>query len=180
MFHSMTDAIHETGIYQYGFISPSEATFYDWVRDMCKDNKCGMYAATWACPPAVGTLDACRERCLQYDTMMIFSGLFSLNGPFDFEGMKKGVSGFKPMVRKLDDLIGPLVGNRLVLSNEGCDTCERCTYPDAPCRFPDRLYHSMEGYGLVISDLAKKAGVKYNNGEGTMTFFGAILFNRNR
>jgi len=27
-----------------------------------------------------------------------------------------------------------------------------------------------------VSEAAQKAGVKYNNGEGTVTFFGAVLF----
>jgi predicted metal-binding protein len=71
----------------------------------------------------------------------------------------------------------PYLSDYLVLSNEGCEICKDCLYPHAPCRFPDRLHHSIEGYGILVSDLAKKAGVNYNNGENTVTFFGALLFN---
>ncbi|MFQ6804175.1 MAG: DUF2284 domain-containing protein [Lachnospiraceae bacterium] len=36
-------------------------------------------------------------------------------------------------------------GAFLILSNEGCDLCSECTYPEAPCRFPDRSHGSIEG-----------------------------------
>jgi hypothetical protein len=39
------------------------------------------------------------------------------------------------------------------------------------------LHHSIEGYGILVSELAKKAGVNYNNGENTITYFGSLLFN---
>lgn len=179
MFDNIVDKIKETGIHEYGFISPSDAIFYDWVRDACEDNKCRKYDTTWVCPPAVSTVEECKERCLQYDTMMIFSGLFHLKRPFDYRGMLKGMSEFKKMATNLDELISPLVGDRLVFSNEGCDFCKKCTYPYSPCRFPDKIHHSLEGYGLIVYDLAKQAGIKYDNGDLTMTYFGGILFNRN-
>jgi len=49
----------------------------------------------------------------------------------------------------------------LLLSNEGCIRCKSCTYPDAPCRFPDKLYPSLEGYGILVTELAKKAGLNF-------------------
>ena len=71
---------------------------------------------------------------------------------------------------------GDLSGGYLLLSNEGCKRCEKCTYPDAPCRFPDKLFHSLEGYGFIVSELAKMAGISYINGENTVTYFGAVMF----
>ena len=63
-----------------------------------------------------------------------------------------------------------------ILSNESCGRCAECTYPDAPCRFPEELYHSIEGYGLNVSELAGQAGIRYMNGPSTVTFFGAVLY----
>ena len=36
---------------------------------------------------------------------------------------------------------------------------------------------SLEGYGIFVSELANQAGVKYNNGPCTVTFFGALICN---
>ena len=65
-----------------------------------------------------------------------------------------------------------------VLSTEACTRCAHCTYPDAPCRFPERLHHALEGYGFLVHELAQAAGIRYNGGKGTVTFFGALLFGK--
>ena len=84
---------------------------------------------------------------------------------------------FKRAVERFDERLKALVTDYMLLSNEGCGRCETCTYPSAPCRFPDRLYHSIEGYGFAVNELAAEAGLRYNNGVNTVTFFGALLFN---
>jgi hypothetical protein len=83
---------------------------------------------------------------------------------------------FKQTVDRFAEAIKPLVSNGLILSNEGCGRCKVCTYPDAPCRFPDKLYPSIEGFGFIVSELANQAGIKYNNGPNTVTFFGAVVY----
>lgn len=66
----------------------------------------------------------------------------------------------------------------LILSNESCDRCKKCTWPDSPCRFPDKCFHSIEGYGFLVSELAQRAGIRYLHGPGSVTFFGAVFYNR--
>jgi hypothetical protein len=38
---------------------------------------------------------------------------------------------------------------------------------------------SLEAYGINVSELAKSAGMKYINGQDTVTYFGAVLFSVN-
>lgn len=66
----------------------------------------------------------------------------------------------------------------LLLANEGCGRGNKCSYPDPTCRFPEHLHHSIEGHGFQIYELAKAAGIKNNNGENTVTFFGGLLFRK--
>ena len=61
----------------------------------------------------------------------------------------------------------------LLLNNEGCTRCDECTYPDAPCRFPEKLYPSIEGYGFLVSALAKQAGIPYIGKPTELRYFGA-------
>ena len=67
-------------------------------------------------------------------------------------------SDFKDTVDRLADRIKPNFQEALILSNEGCGRCKTCIYPDAPCRFPDKLYPSIEGFGFIVSELAKLPG----------------------
>lgn len=64
----------------------------------------------------------------------------------------------------------------LPLSSGGCHICKKCTYPDAPCRFPEKAFPSMEACGLVVNDVCKASGVPYNYGPRTMTFTGCVLY----
>ena len=90
--------------------------------------------------------------------------------------MTAGHAAFKKTVDQMADQVKQLTGGCLILSNEGCGRCKSCTYPDAPCRFPEKLYPSLEGFGFIVSELAAKAGIRYNNGSNTVTYFGAVFF----
>lgn len=140
---------------------------------------CRNYGTSWACPPAIGTLEECRRRVEKYSGMLLFSGRFGIDDSFDFQGMMDSMIRFKKMVDQLDLRISAVLDSYQLLSNEGCGRCQSCTWPDAPCRFPDKLHHSIEGYGFQINQLAKQAGIQYNNGKNTVTYFGALLFCEN-
>ena len=49
---------------QYAWIDPREIEFSERVRYVC-EHECPMYGTSWACPPAVGTVEACRERDIE-------------------------------------------------------------------------------------------------------------------
>lgn len=163
------------GFTQAGWLDPATLTLHEEVREICRGNSCRGYGASWACPPAIGDLETCRQRLLRYPRMLLFSKCCQLEDSFDFEGMGAGMREFKELVDKLQEALTPLSKRFLILSNEGCGRCQSCTYPDAPCRFPQLLHHSLEGYGLVVADLAREAGLNYHNGPNTVTFFGALL-----
>ena len=171
------DAATNSGLTQWGLIKTAELRFYPQIRQICEGNSCRGYGKTWACPPAVGTLEECTNRVLQYENMLLFSQKFELEDSFDFESMEHGMKTFKVTVDRFAEAVKEHMDDALILSNEGCGRCRDCTYPDAPCRFPDKLYPSIEGFGFIVSELAQQAGIKYNNGPNTVTFFGAVLYN---
>jgi predicted metal-binding protein len=172
----LEEALRGAGVYEYGIVDTRDIEFRADVRAMCAENKCHQYGKTWACPPAIGTVDECRARMLGYEKMVVFSQKFDLEDAFDFDGMGTAMREFKDVAEKLDEGLRPLFGKYMIVSNEGCGKCGSCTYPENPCRFPDKVHGSIEGYGILVSDLAKLAGINYYNGRDTVTFFGAALF----
>lgn len=172
--NTLQDILHQAGITQYGIVSTQDIHFSPEVRRMCAMNTCRQYGKSWACPPALGTLEACRARVCQYDKMLVFSIKYDLEDSFDFEGMQEGMSQFKTACRAIDAAVRPLISDYLMMSNEGCDLCKTCTYPDAPCRFPDKAHGSLEGYGIFVNELAESAGMNYINGVNTVTYFGGL------
>jgi predicted metal-binding protein len=168
----------ENGFLESGILHPSDLVFYPEVRSLCKQNKCGRYQTTWACPPAVGTLAECRNQCMKYEELQVFSKAFPVTDPFDFDAFQNAMHEFKGYVQRAADQIRQEFPEAMILSNESCDRCKKCTWPDSPCRFPDQLFPSIEGYGFLVSELAKKAGIRYLHGPGSVTFFGAVFYNR--
>ena len=66
-------------------------------------------------------------------------------------------------------------GHCLPLTAGSCTLCRKCTYPERPCRFPKKRFSSMEAYGLLVSDVCLKSGLKYYYGPKTITYTSCIL-----
>ena len=177
---NITDAIIEQtrkiGMTEIAPLDVKALEFEDWVRDTCKKS-CKTYNTSWACPPAVGTLEECRLRCEKYGKMLLFNRKYEIEDSFDWEGMVAASRDFKALSTQLESFVGTVVGNFLIFTTSGCEKCAKCTYPDAPCRFPDRIHHSLEGYGFNVSKLAGQAGLHYIGGPNTVTYFGAVMYN---
>ena len=159
-----------------GFADISRIHFHSEYREICRQNTCRSYGTSWACPPGVGTEEECIARFRSYDRMLLFSKAYQLEDSFDMEGISEGGADFRKRVEQLAEQVNPILPRYLMLANGGCRRCQTCTYPDAPCRFPEQVFHSMSGYMFTVSAVAGLAGLKYNNGPDTVTFFGAILF----
>ena len=59
----LEEKLAELPLYCYQFFAPGELEFSDRIRWIC-EHECPMYGKSWACPPGVGTVDACKEACL--------------------------------------------------------------------------------------------------------------------
>mgnify|MGYP001286111530 CR=1 FL=1 len=178
-FFLTPERMAELGVWQYGSVPTDKIPFSEAARKMCEDNVCRSYGTSWACPPAVGTVAECRERCLAYTDLLVFSGCYPLEDSFDYEGMVAAAGEFKNTCGRLYEEVKKTVSDFLLLSNGKCSRCSACTYPDAPCRFPEQLYPALEGYGVLVSELAAKAKINYINGANTVTYIGGILWNSN-
>ena len=163
--------------FQAAEIPMEDLVYSEESRAYCAANKCRSYGASWACPPAVGSLEECKARCAQYAHFILFARMYELEDSLDIEGMGDAHDDFQERVDRFGDALRSAgVADFLILNNEGCSRCdEDCTYPDAPCRFPDKLYPAIEGYGFLVSALAKQAGIPYTGKPTELRYFGAVL-----
>ena len=56
------EKLKSAGVYEYGVVDTRDVEFREDVRAMCAEDKCHKYGKSWACPPAIGTVDECRDR----------------------------------------------------------------------------------------------------------------------
>ena len=164
-----------SGFSHWGTFAVSDLQFRPEVREMCAADKCARYGKTWSCPPACGTLEDIREKAAGFTWGILLQTTAEMEDDFDVEAMMDAEKRQKAGIDAFVDALGAQEP-RLVMSAGTCMRCETCTYPDAPCRFPDKLYVSMEAYGLVVSEVCASAGIPYYYGPRTITYSGCVLF----
>ena len=165
----------EAGFSQAAPLDMSSLVFRPEVREMCAAGRCKSYGRTWSCPPAVGSLERITERAARYSRGVIVQTTAPTDGDFDMAGFHRAMllhhRQFDRLVRQLRNGFPDL----LPMAAGACTRCSVCTYPDRPCRYPDRLFPSMEAYGLLVSDVCLRSGLQYNYGPRTITYTACIL-----
>ncbi|MBO7384949.1 MAG: DUF2284 domain-containing protein, partial [Clostridia bacterium] len=164
------------GIYECGFTDAKDIGVSPMVRTLCEKNACGAYGKSWACPPGVGTIEECAEKLHSYTTAFVFSTRHELEDSYDFEGMMAGKDAHAAVEPGIYLMLREKLGDDLlILSTEGCKRCKKCTYPDAPCRFPESLHPSIESHGVEVNVLAESCGIRYHNGKNTVTYHTCVF-----
>lgn len=165
----------EYPVCEYAFIDPEDISFLDQVRYIC-ETECPQYGKSWSCPPAVGTVKECMERCSQYTGGFVFTTIAEVNDIANMEETLATRMEHEEITRKIRDLFLEQCTKVQVLSTESCAICEKCAYPDAPCRFPDKMFPCIESYGILVTDLAEKYGINFMNGANVVTWFSLVLY----
>ena len=156
-------------------LDPKTLVFKQEVRDMCAANKCKSYGKNWMCPPGCGTLEESAAKVSKYSRGIIVQTTMHLDDDFDIDTMMEAEKRQKECFEQMTDWIRKEYPGCLPMSVGTCTRCKQCTYPDAPCRFPDKTTTSMEAYGLVVSEVCKNAGIPYYYGPKTITYTGCYL-----
>ena len=167
-------ALAELPVAQYIFFPTKELEFSDRVRTVCRQ-ECPRYGTSWACPPAVGTVEACREKVLSYPAGLVFTTLTEVEDIADLEATLATRAPHEQITRQVRDILRQYASDVLTLSTEACAICEHCTYPNAPCRNPDRMFPCVESYGVVATDLAEKNGIEFYHGN-LVTWFSVLCY----
>lgn len=178
LFKSLIDAVKKEDVFLVSIIEADKIETDTAFRSMCESNSCGMYNKCYMCPPDVGDINVLMKEIGNYRYALVYQTVTALEDSFDFEGMveaKKKTYPIAQALRKVFD--NENIEKVLHLGAGGCGVCEKCFKQlGKPCPFPEKALPSLEAYGINVSSLAKTAGMKYINGQNTVTYFGAVLF----
>ena len=112
-----------------------------------------------------------------YSKGILVQTVGDIEDSMDFEGIMEVTKLHNERFVECLDKLRTELPDMLPLNAGGCKRCNECTYPDAPCRFPEKAVSSMESYGLYVSDVCKKNNVAYNYGPEKMCYSGCFLYN---
>ena len=174
-YEKLTELSLKSGFSYCAPLDISKLEFLQDVRDMCNPNQCNNYGKSWSCPPACPSLEEMREKISSYSGGLLVQTVGDIEDSYDWEGIMEAGAQHKKNFAALWDLLEkehPLV---LAMGAGVCMLCESCTYPDSPCRFPDRMSPSMEACGLYVSKVCTDNNLAYNYGQDHIAFNSCFL-----
>ena len=146
------------------------------IRALCAPDKCGNYGSSWICPPGCGSIESCRKIVDGYKNAILVQ---SMSENVDFsngEEMLNITKAHNELAVKLFKQIRKEQGSAYLLTTGGCGLCEECTFPDEPCRIPDKNRGSLSAFGINVTKLCEKAGMEFSFANGIMRMMACILY----
>lgn len=145
------------------------------VREMCAGGNCAQYAKRWSCPPGCGTLEECAARISGYHSGILVQSVGDIEDSMDFEGMMEVENAHRQRFAALQARLREEYPSLLALGAGCCTQCAECSYPDAPCRFPEKMVSSMEAYGMLVLEVCKRNGLNYYYGPNAIAYTSCFL-----
>ncbi len=170
---------NEYGANKAFIIDVDKIPFDEGLRSYCEANYCGCYDKNYACPPSVGDVKEVISKAKSFKKALIFQTVAKLEDSYDFEGMQEAAIKHSEVADKINEDFKKLYRDYLQLTAGGCTVCPACAKAEnKPCRLPEKAVSSLEAYCMNVSILAGLCDMNYINGENTVTYFGAFLFNQ--
>ena len=145
------------------------------VRDMCAANTCGQYGRRWSCPPGCGSLEDCAQKVKEMTYGILVQTVGNVEDSFDFEGMAAVETAHKAHFAQMYEALLSSGGTVLALGAGCCTQCRECTYPQAPCRFPEKMISSMEAFGMLVLEVCQANGLPYYYGSDKIAYTSCFL-----
>ena len=161
-------------VYEYRMLDPKELKTEERVRIICRQ-ECQRYGTTWACPPAVGALEECAGRIHSYDNAVLFSSVAEVSDVLNMEEMLATRRAHEDLTGEIAAFLEKEGFETYTLSTESCDICEHCAYPEAPCRFPEKMHPCLESHGIIVSELAEKFSMDFTLSPTEILWFSLIF-----
>lgn len=160
----------------YFFIDPKGLEFSDRIRWIC-ENECPMCGKTWACPPAVGPVAACREKCRGYNNCLMIATITEVADIADIDETLATRSEHEAVTEQVAALLAEQGCAPYVLSTEACAICDRCAWLDGqPCRHPERMHPCVESHGINIIPTLEENGIDFQFGGNVVTWVSLLFY----
>jgi predicted metal-binding protein len=173
----LENQLAEFPLFAYGFIDPKKLDFTQRVRYICQ-SECPMYGKSWACPPAVGSVENCKGKCCAYADCLMIATITEVSDIANLEESLATRGDHEALTNEIADLLRQQGIAPYILSTEACAECERCAYLDGqPCRFPERMHPCVESHGINVVPAMEELGIPFISGENLVTWVSLLLFN---
>ena len=172
----LEEKLAELPLYIYDHIDPKMLEFSGRIRWIC-ENECPMYGKTWACPPGVGSVESCREKCLGFENCLLISTIAEVADIGDLEETLATRPEHEQVTNQVADILTELGAKPYVLSTEACAICEKCAILEGkPCRFPEKMHPCVESHGINVVPILEQQGLEFQFGANVVTWVSLLFY----
>lgn len=173
----LEEALSQLPLYVYVDVDPKSLEFSERIRHICK-TECPMYGKSWACPPGVGEVDDCKEKCLSFSKCLMIGTITEVADITDIEETLRTRPEHERITNQVRDLMREQGVNPYILSTEACAVCDRCAILDGlPCRMPGRMHPCVESHGIVLTKTLEENGLEFQYGSNMITWYSLLFYN---
>lgn len=178
MIELLEARLAELPLYAYFFIKPEALEFSERVRYICR-TECPMYGKSWACPPGVGTVEACRARCLSFDNCLVIGSAAEVPDASDMDAALATRPAHEALTNQVCAILRELGHEPYVLSSEACAICEKCTFADGKaCRSPEKMHPCVESHGINLIPALEANGLPFLYSNTVITWYSLLFFGK--
>ena len=172
----LEEQLSQLPLYTYFYTDPNSIEFSQRIRYICQA-ECPMYGRTWACPPAVGAVEDCQEKCRSFQNCLVIGTIVEVTDSADIEQSLATRHDHEMITNQVRDLMREQGTEPYVLSTEACAICSRCAYLDGlPCRMPEKMHPCVESHGINIIPTLEAQGLDFIYGSNIVTWYSLFFF----
>lgn len=166
----------ELPLYAFFYIDPGSLEFSERIRYICQ-TECPRYGQSWACPPGVGSVEACRDRCLRYNQCLVIGTITECGSIADMQAALATRPAHEAITNQVRALMRDLGVEPYILSTDSCALCRQCTYPQGqPCRHSDIMHPCIESHGINLIPTLEENGLEFQYGGDIITWYSLLFF----
>ena len=168
--------ISQYPIYEYRLVDTAEIEVRERVRIICKQ-ECERYGTTWACPPAVGSLEECGKRIHSYPNGILFSSVAEVSDVMNMAEMLATRDAHEELTTEVAGFLKGEGFETFTLSTESRDLASivPTSRTESPVK-PSRKMHPPESHGVVVNELVEHHSMEYNLKQILILWFSLVLF----
>ena len=121
----LEEKLAELPLYCYQFFDPQELEFSQRVRWIC-EHECPMYGKSWACPPGVGSVETCQEKCMRHKNCLMIATVTEVPDIADITQTLATRTDHEDITNQVGGFFREQGVEPYILSTESCAICPRC------------------------------------------------------
>lgn len=164
-------------LYAYFYIDPNSLEFSERIRHICQ-HECPRYGQSWACPPGVGSVEACRARCLSYNSCLVIGTITECEDIADICATLATRPAHEEVTNQVRQLLREEGAEPYILSTDSCAICKTCAYTEGkPCRHADVMHPCIESHGINLIPTLEENGLDFQYGSNIITWYSLLFYN---